>query len=78
MAAFVVFRLPLLGVAAAFDGDPERLLDFVGEADRRDDLEGEACRVDLVDAEPLRGVAFSGDSDRREAPRVVTMFANGQ
>jgi len=61
---FSSFLLTLLGV----------VFGFVGETDRRDDLEGEVCRVERVDAEGPFGVAiFSGDIERRIAPLVVTI-----
>jgi len=64
MLVFSNFLLTLLGVAFG----------FVGEADRRDILEGEVCRVDRVEAEGPFGVAiFSGDIERRTAPLVVTI-----
>ena len=64
MLVFSNFLLTLLGVAFG----------FVGEADRRDVLEGEVCRVERVDAEGPFGVAnFSGDIERRTAPLVVTI-----
>lgn len=64
MLVFSSFLLTLLGVAFG----------FVGEADRRDVLEGELCRVERVDADGPFGVAsFSGDIERRTAPLVVTI-----
>lgn len=66
MLVFASFLLTLLGVGAG----------LVGEADRRVDFEGEVCRVDLVDVVVILGVAdFSGDTDRRAAPLVVTILA---
>jgi len=53
-------------VAEVFEGEADRCLALVGEADRRDDLAGEVCLVDLVDAGAFLGVAvvFPGESAR--------------
>ena len=63
-------------MAEVFVGEADRRVALVGDADRRD-LAGEVCLADLVEAGAFLGVAvvFSGDSARCVAPLVVTILA---